>query len=157
VVIRLLAFGGLIAIAGAHPLHTTFTEIVQNPATHAVTVTVRSFSDDLARAIGAVSSAAGQPAALADSALARYIAARLTLVDGAGHRLTLRYTGQRQSADLSWISFTLPSQPPISGVAVSDRLQVELYPDQVNLVQASYGNRRETLLFSPGDPARTLP
>jgi hypothetical protein len=156
-VIRALTLAGALALSGAHPLHTTFTEIVQDPSTHAVTVTVRSFSDDLARAIGAPVPAPGHPSSLADSALARYVSAHLTFVDGAGHRLSLSYTGQRQSADLSWITFVVPVQSGISGVAVSDQLQVELYPDQVNLVQASYGSRRETLLFSPGDAARTLP
>ena len=155
--IRALTVAGVLALSGAHPLHTTFTEIVQDPSSHAITVTVRSFSDDLARAIGAPVPAAGHSPSLADSALAHYVAAHLTLVDGAGHRLPLRYTGQRQSADLSWLTFVVPAQPDISGVAVSDRLQVELYPDQVNLVQASYASRRETLLYSPGDDARILP
>ncbi|MEO8029852.1 MAG: DUF6702 family protein [Gemmatimonadota bacterium] len=153
-----LAAWWLAASVGAHPLHTTFTEVVEDPASHTVTVTVRSFSDDLARAIGAPARSANTPsAALPDSALARYVRSRISLTDKSGHSIALRYAGQRQSADLSWLSFTTMTPTSLSGASLSNRLQVELYPDQVNLVQARYGGRSETLLFSGDQGARTFP
>jgi hypothetical protein len=33
----------------------------------------------------------------------------------------------------------------------------ELFTDQVNLVQASYGGRRRMLMFTPGTGAKPLP
>ena len=35
-------------------------------------------------------------------------------------------------------------------------LLTEVFGDQVNVVQASYDGRRETLLFTPGDGAKPL-
>ncbi len=146
------------ASVAVHPLHTTFTEVVEDPASHTVTVTVRSFSDDLARAIGAPAPSTTAPAAaLPDSALARYVRSRIALTDRAGHSIALRYAGQRQSADLSWLSFTSMVPTELTGASLTNRLQVELYPDQVNLVQARYAGRSETLLFSGDQGARTFP
>ncbi len=34
-------------LAGLHPLHTTFTELVEQPGGRRVTIVVRAFSDDL--------------------------------------------------------------------------------------------------------------
>jgi len=33
----------------------------------------------------------------------------------------------------------------------------ERFPDQINIVQAAYDGRRESLLFAPGDAPRALP
>ena len=149
---------GLLGLAAWHPLHTTFTEIVADNRTSTVTVTVRSFTDDLTRAItGAAPSQDRAAAPLADSALARYVTTRLSLIDHTGRVLALGYTGQRRTADLSWLSFSTTAPAGLVGATLSNRLQTELYGDQVNLVQASYADRQETLLFSPGDKARVLP
>ena len=148
------AFAGL---SGAHPLHTTFTEISEAPGGQTFTVTVRAFTDDLAHALGGAVLPAGAQAPLSDSALARYVRSRFSVTDRSGRRLDLRYTGQRQSADLSWVTFSASVPAGLSGSSIIDRLQTELYGDQVNLVQARYAGRSETLLFSPGDGARPLP
>ena len=43
-----LACAGL---ASAHPLHTTFTEISEDAGKRTITITVRSFTDDLSHAV----------------------------------------------------------------------------------------------------------
>jgi hypothetical protein len=138
----------LTALAGTHPLHTTFTEVVEVPG--GATVTVRAFTDDLSRAVHG-------GAAPGDSAVAAYVRARLVLTDPSGRLLALTFTGQHQTADLTWLSFSVSPTSGLAGLRIANRLQTELYPDQVNLVQARYSSRSETLLFSASDGARTLP
>jgi len=138
----------LAALVHGHPLHTTFTEVVEVPG--GATVTVRAFTDDLARAVHG-------GAALDDSAVAVYVRSRLLLTDQSGRPLPLAFTGQRQTADLTWLAFTAHPAGGLAGLHIANRLQTALYPDQVNLVQARYSSRSETLLFSASDGARTLP
>lgn len=155
---RVVATLTLASLTGAHPLHTTFTEVVEDVGGRSVTVTVRTFTDDLTHAVAGQAQASGTPVpAPGDSAVARYVRSRFSLTDRSGRSLELKYVGQRQSADLSWLTFTAPAPSGLSGLRIDNRLQAELYPDQVNLVQARYGGRSETLLFSPGDGGRTLP
>ena len=43
-----------------------------------------------------------------------------------------------------------------AGARVRSAILCETFRDQVNIVQASYGGRRQTLLFTPGDGPKTL-
>lgn len=147
----------LVGRPAVHPLHTTFTEISEDPSSHIVTVTVRSFTDDLARALGMTPPPSGTLSALPDSALARYVRTHFTLSAPGGRALVLRYTGQRQSADLTWIAFGLTLPEGLRGASLTNRMQSELFPDQVNLVQANYGGRTQTLLFNSRDDPKQLP
>jgi hypothetical protein len=156
--VRVLAGLLLSGLASAHPLHTTYTEVTEDTGTGVVTVVVRSFTDDLARAMADSPPVAGSPAhSPGDSALARYIRSHLSLTDRSGRVRALVYVGQRQSADLSWVTFRTGIPAGLAGCRIADQLQTELYADQVNLLQAHYAGRSETILFSVADTSKILP
>lgn len=148
-------FGTLLALAAlalppAHPLHTTHTELVERGGT--VAVTVRTFTDDLTSAVQQ-----DRPDAVPDdSALARYVRARLVLSDPEDRPLPLRWLGRRTQGDLTLLELTCPARR-LAGVRVTNRLHFERFLDQVNVVQARYGGRTATLLFTPGTGAKALP
>jgi hypothetical protein len=45
----------------------------------------------------------------------------------------------------------------LTGTRIRNRLLCDRFPDQVNVVRATYDGRSATLLFTPGDPAKPLP
>ena len=45
----------------------------------------------------------------------------------------------------------------LAGTRIGNRLLCDRFPDQVNVVRATYDGRSATLLFTPGDPAKPLP
>ena len=88
--------------------------------------------------------------------IAAYAGASFSLEDPGGHPLPLHFTGIRRTGDVIWVSFETQHRD-LSGARVCSRMLWEIYPDQVNIVQAKYGGKNRSLLFTPGDGAKRLP
>ncbi len=145
---------------GLHPLHTTLTQLTFRPADRAVQISIRAFRDDfraaVARSVGrgaAAWSAADVPAAAAFA----YVRGAVSLSDRQGRPLSLEWCGVERTGDLFWLCLRAPAPEGLSGLRVEVRLLFDLYEDQINIVQASYGGRRESLLFTRGDAPKRLP
>ena len=141
----------VLGAAGAlalHPLHTTLTQLTYNAAGGIVEVTVRAFADDFRAAVGSDAS---------DSGAYAYLGKALTLTDRGGRALALSGCGMHRTQDLLWFCLRTRAAGGLAGVRVQARMLLDLYADQINIVQASYEGRRVSLLFSRGDPAKPLP
>ena len=136
----------VLALLLAHPLHTTLTQLGWRPEDRTVELTIRSFSDDY-QAVGGTT----------DSAMAGYLASTVTVWDQSGRPVALTWCGVRRSDDLLWLCVRAPAPRGPAGLRVSVRVLFERYRDQVNIVQAAYDGRRESMLFTPGDAPRRLP
>ena len=134
-------------VLALHPLHTTLTELSLNATDRTVHVSVRAFADDFRAAAGDVS----------DSAAFAYLRSALVLSDHDGRVLPLAWCGLRRDADLLWLCLRAPAPRGLAGVQVHARLLFDLYRDQINIVQARYGGRQTSFLFSRGDAAKVLP
>ena len=161
--LALLAGGLLVAAArarpaDAHPLHTTLTEISYDPAARLVRMSVRVFVDDFSAAVlHGRAAAPGAPIVLPpDTAMVRYLASRVALRDGRGRMITLLWCGTRRSGDLLFVCLRAPAARPPAGARLRNAILTEIFPDQVNIVQAALGGARQTVLFTPGDGAKLL-
>jgi hypothetical protein len=131
--------------ASTHPMHTSVTELVDDPATHTVAISVRVFADDWAAAGGR-----------SDSLTLTLLQRDLRLTDPAGHPLSLRWEGAAHVADALVIRMRADAPGGLRGVNVSQSLLTGRFPDQVNVVRATYAGRTESLLFTRGDRAKSL-
>ena len=136
----------------AHPLHTTLTEVTVDVG--GLRLTIRGFADDFAAATVARRGAMPRPAA-SDSAIGRYVASAVVVVDQAGRRIPLGTSEIRRTGGLVWITLRAPAVKTLRGVKLACALFVELFDDQVNIVQEAATDVRHSLLFTSGD-ARTL-
>ncbi len=142
----------------AHPLHTTMTEVQEQPGTPWITVTVRGFADDLSLGasrfahlpVGAVSGMRG------DSVVAAYLLTRVSLHDRSGQSLPLSFQGARRTADVLWFTFRAQVPGGISGFSILNQALCEIHEDQVNIVQVLRGTGRQSLLFTPGAGRKTI-
>lgn len=137
---------------GAHPLHTTITELTEDRAHGTVRAVIRVFADDFGTAIARHSRGAG----MSDAAAFAYAIARFSFTGGDGRLLAVRPCGIRRAADLVWICLEATARAGLAPLAVRNALLCDLYDDQVNVVQASVGGRRRSLLFTLGDRAKPL-
>jgi hypothetical protein len=146
-----------LALALWHPLHTTITTIAYDPASAKVTATVRVFQDDLSRAIGRQKGVPITPGETSDADAFAYLKATVAFASRDGKSLPLTWCGARTTGDLRWlcVETTVPTGP--SGLHVRNSALAELFDDQVNVVMAEYGGRHESLLFTRGDGAKSLP
>lgn len=157
------AAAALAAVAGAgagtvHPLHTTLSEITYDPAGRAIRVSVRVFVDDFSAAVLHRRAAApGAPIVVPpDTAMVRYLASRIALLDRTGRVITLLWCGTRRSGDLLFICLRAPAARAPANSRLRNAILTEIFSDQVNIVQATLGGARQTVLFTPGDGAKPL-
>ena len=155
-----LALGVLLAPAAragfAHPLHTTLTQLSYDASTRVLNVSVRVFADDFSAAVMPRERPAGHVIP-PDSAMLRYVIGRFTLLGAGGAPTPLRWCGTRRDGEVLFLCFRATAQPSPSGARLRNALLSDVFADQVNIVQASYGGARRTLLFTPRDGLKTLP
>lgn len=139
-----LALRGLLA---AHPMHTSVAELTEQASTHSVVVTLRVFADDF----GMVA-----PGGLGDAAKA-YVRTHFELRRPTGQQVALRWDGASRAGDVVQIRLRAELRAGLSGTRVRATLLCERFPDEVNIVRATYGGRTASLLFTRGDQAKALP
>lgn len=145
--------------AEAHPLHTSLAEVVYDATTGAVQLSLRVFVDDYTRASIAFQqkhpSVTPASAAKTQSPLVAYALASLVLSDSRGRRVSFASCGGKRVGDLMWLCFRGQSAPG-GGLHVMSQVLFDNFKDQINIVQASSGDRRVNLLFTPGETAKAL-
>jgi hypothetical protein len=144
VVARAAALGAMLLVRGAHPMHTTLTELRYDVQTTVAELSIRVFADDVAAATGA------------DGSAARYVASRVGVVGRDGKPAALEPCGERRSGDLAWYCLRTRMPGGLSGARLTNALLLERFSDQVNIVQVTNGARRTTLLFLKNAAERTL-
>ncbi len=141
----------LLALAlTAHPLHSTHTEFREEPGGR-VTVTVRAFTEDLRTAV------VRQQGSMGDSSLARYARSRLDLREPGGREIPWAWAGARIDGEMTYLTLTGTLSRGLSGATVRQEMLMELFTDQVNVVQVRRPAGDASLLFLPGDRPKMLP
>ena len=146
----LCAIASRVQQADAHPLHTTLADIQLDRGTGSVRVMVRVFADDVDGGIARVEGAA----AVTDARRVAYVSGRLGIADQHGRSVSLQACGLTRRANLLWICLT--GRVRSATLMVSNALLVDVYADQVNLVQATDGHVKRTVLFTRGDHAKSI-
>lgn len=146
----------------AHPIHTSLAEVVHEPASRTVRVSLRVFVDDFTTASLAhgrwVASRQppGTPAAT-QSPYVTYALAAFRITDAAGRRVPLASCGGTRRGELMWLCLRGPAPRGLAGMSITSHVMFDLYRDQINIVQANYGGRKTSLLFTRGNGAKRLP
>ena len=137
-----------LALFSAHPLHTSLAEMVYNPAAKEIRISIRVFVDDLTKA----SNAYGR----SQSPIVDYVRASFVVTDRRGRQLPLTSCGNKPVGDLMWVCMRAPAPAGPVGLRVVHKVLFDLYADQINIVQAAYGGKRISLLFTRGDGFKRL-
>ena len=156
----MLALGVLLVpavrAAFAHPLHTTLTQLSYDASTRMLNVSVRVFADDFSAAVMPRANVGGLVIP-PDSAMLRYVSGRFVVQGAGGRAIPLTWCGMRRDGEALFLCLRATAQPSPAGARMRNALLSEMFADQVNIVQASYGGTRRTLLFTPKDGMKTLP
>jgi hypothetical protein len=144
---------GAVPRVEAHPLHTTITELVFDPARGTVRATVRIFADDLRSAVSRTARGRSlRPDGPEwEGAVVWYVTSTVTLRDARGKVLPLRSCGTRRLGDALWLCLGADVTPEAGVLQIRNAMLFELYDDQINVVQNLVGGARRSLLFTRGD------
>jgi hypothetical protein len=137
--------------AEAHPIHSSLTEIRHDAAARTLNVSVRVFADDF----GVALQRRGGPPRSWEAAAFAYAATHFILAEG---RRVLPFTwcGARRQGIVVWLCLRAPAPAATGRLVVHNRIHFELFEDQVNVVQATLGGRRQSVLFTRGDGPKPL-
>lgn len=143
--------------SSAHPLHTTLTEVHVDATTHTVRVMVRVFADDFGTALARHMRVTSPPVGRAwDEAAISYLRSAVAIADRANKPIVLHSCGTRRSADLLWICLEGATTEEANEIRGRNAILCDLFDDQVNIVQFSYGAEKHSVLFTRGDGLKRL-
>jgi len=158
-----LALAAIVSTANsvnAHPLHTSLAEMVYDPAAKEIRISIRVFVDDLTKASNAYNRShwLGAPriGSSVQSPILDYVLASFVVTDRRGRPVSLASCGDKRVGDLMWVCLRAPAPGGPVGLRVAHKVLFDLYADQINIVQAAYGGRRISLLFTRGDGSKRL-
>ena len=141
----------------AHPLHSTITEMTEDRSRGLVRATIRVFADDFGTSLARFSRGAGAPMSPQWNAAALgYVSSVFSIAGKSGPALPLRSCGVTRTGDLLWICIEAASPAGLAGVQVRNAMLCDLFEDQVNVVQSTFGGSRHSLLFTRGDRPKSL-
>lgn len=144
-------------VGQAHPLHTTFVELTFAPKTGIATAMVKVFADDFTQRVTRGSSAKPGDEAILQKLSLAYLSRTLVANAATGEAIQWRFCGWKRSADLIFICLSAPVRRGLSGVRIRDTILSDVFGDQVNVLQAEYGGRRHSILFTGASGAKQLP
>ncbi|GAC1376087.1 MAG: hypothetical protein NVS3B25_23810 [Hymenobacter sp.] len=150
-------------LAGARPArhayHSTITELRYNAAKKQLELSVKVFTDDFEKALSQ-----GQPAHvnLTDPGprplglATTYLQRTLQLSTAGGAPLPLQVLGMQAENDGYWFFCKVPLPGPVAGVKLRQAVLLDVFGDQMNIVNVEAGARKQSVLFRAGHDQELL-
>jgi hypothetical protein len=145
---------------GGHPIHISLTEVNHNPGERTLEISHRIFIDDLQDAIergqqAKTHLATPQEAAEAEKHIRTYLEQRFGLLVN-GQAVRPRYLGREYETDAVWVHAEVPNVAEVKTLRVTDRILLELFDDQANIVNVRVGEQRKSLRLAKDDETGSL-
>jgi hypothetical protein len=141
-------------LARPHPVHVSSTQVDLSRDGRSLEVTVRLFTDDLEEALKATGrpvSVHKAPSAVVDSALSAYVGERVQFgLDGAALARG-RLIGHEQEDDATLVFVEVPLRTKPVRIAIAQRVLLEQYDDQTNLLHLRFGTVKRSALLRRGN------
>ncbi|MBF9142081.1 DUF6702 family protein [Hymenobacter properus] len=142
-----------------HAYHSTLTELRYNPAKKQLELSVKVFTDDFEKTLSQ-----GQPAAvnLTDAgprplALATaYVQRTLQIRTPAGAPLQVQVLGLQAENDGYWLYCKVPLPGPIAGIQLRQGMMLEVFGDEMNIVNIDANGKKQSALFRAGHEQETI-
>lgn len=141
--------------AEAHPLHTTLVQLTWDERAHVMEASIRVFAGDFAAAV-AKHAGAQTPDGdrVTDAAAFAYVRNTVRFTDAAGHPVEVQWCGSRRDGDVLWLCVRAATSAQPNALELSDQMLCDLFDDQINIVQAVWGEKHTSTLFTKGDGAK---
>jgi hypothetical protein len=144
--------------AAAHKFHTSFAEADYDAETKSLQITLRTFPDDLERAIrrrGGGRVSPDDKKAFGAQVFA-YLQETFQLKTPKGEAAKLTWVGMEAGADSAWLYFEAALPEGVEGARLSQQFLCDLYDDQINLVNVKSAGKKVELRFERGGESKTI-
>ena len=155
-------FGLLLLLGSAgparHAYHATITELRYNSEKKQVELAIKVFIDDFEQALSKGQSAhvslASNPLAL--PLTENYLRRTVTLKTPTGSPLPLQFLGMQPEKDAYWLYCKVVAPRPLTGLQLRQAVLLDVFPDQMNIVNVEAGVKKLSALFRAGHEQETL-
>lgn len=135
------------------------TRLRFEPSQKMLEVSIRAFTDDLEKGLSLANG--NQRITLHEgdqhhAAMERYLLKRFALADPARKLQPVKYIGKEEEADATWLYLEVPFDGKPEGWVMKNELLFEAFDDQVNMVNAKWGDDRKTYVFKNGKGVQAL-
>jgi hypothetical protein len=159
----ILLFAVLFPLVGAAPSlhadHATLTEVRYNAAKKQLELSVKVFTDDFEKAISqgqpahvSLTESGPRPLALASA----YVQRTLQISTPAGAPLPLQVLGMQAENDGHWLYCKVSLPGPMPGVKMRHAMMLDVFGDEVNIVNIEAGSKKQSALFRAGQEQQVL-
>lgn len=143
-----------------HPFHTSLTQVQYSATGQTFEVSIRLFTDDFETALtkenGGV--AVHLQNQKQDRLIEKYIRKQFIIADAQRKPKALTYIGYEPEADAQWVYFEIPDQSSdgLKNVVIKNALLMDLFSDQVNLVNLQSSQQKKTVVFRNNQPVQAV-
>lgn len=142
----------------AHTFHTSLMSMEYNSGEQLMEISVQVFSHDLETIL---SKRSGKDVRLgktpgAEALTFAYLQDAVNLKNGAGQDKSLAWVGMESLSDRVWLYVEAKMPEGLSGAQLRNRIFFDLLDDQVNLVHLKDEDKKNDLVFKPGDGFKAL-
>ncbi|WP_207503505.1 DUF6702 family protein [Telluribacter humicola] len=157
-----LALGVLVLFIAAraiHEYHVSVTQMQYNPAQKALEISIRVFTDDLEKALSVENSNRRfvvNNTDQNDPFVEKYLRKSFVLMDAKQQVRNFQYVGKEQEADATWIYLEVPAAGSLEGWALQNNLLMDVFSDQMNMLNLKLPTGKKTILFKKGQSLHPL-
>jgi len=142
-----------------HKFYVSLNQIDYNENSQALEITMKIFTDDLEYGISGSEDFYGlgteREPGDADSLIFKYIKKNFKLIaDGKAGQMV--FVGKEVELDVCWCYVEIENVEPFTELYIANRMLTELYTEQVNIVNVSYGGKTRGLLLDSRKPEGSL-
>jgi hypothetical protein len=133
-----------------HAFHTSITQIELNQKSKTFEISVRVFTDDLEKAINTKNKIKGTKILdddNNDALVSSYISSCFSIISPTNKKNIYKYIGKEKEDLATWIYLELPAEALMKGSKIYQNVLMELYSDQVNIVNFKKSDERKSFLF----------
>jgi len=137
-----------------HDFHTSLAEMDYNESSASFEISVRVFTDDLAKALKN-NSVQSEKASTHDSKIEAYCSSNFR-ASYQGKILPSKYLGSQVENDITWIYLEIPSTIKDPQIDLKYSILTELYDDQANILNYKYKNFKKTYLYGRSETEQLI-
>ncbi|MBC3785107.1 DUF6702 family protein [Spirosoma utsteinense] len=139
----------LTASRPAHDFHASVTQMQYNAKEKIFEISIRVFTDDLEKGLSRELNTTVHlaPGGKTDAILEKYVRSHFAYVSPQKLPKEFSYVGHEVEADANWLYLEMPYAEAFRGGSLKQTVLMEMFDDQVNMVNIQYQGQKKTFVF----------
>ncbi|MCX6214860.1 DUF6702 family protein [Spirosoma sp.] len=154
----LVLVGLLSGSTSVHEFHASVTQMQYNAKEHAFEISVRVFTDDFEKALAEATKTKVNLNGVSkyDLIIEKYIESHFVYTTAQRQIKPIKYVGYEVEADAHWVYLEMPHAEPFRGGTLKQNALMEVFDDQVNMVNVQYQGQKKTFVFRKSQPTQDI-